>query len=103
MENPFDLWIKPIKELNKLAYKSMEQITAVQIKAFQENARIGMYALNTATEIKDLDSLKDYIRSQAAVTQYLSDSAAVDAKEINEVGQTFAKSAKKVVEKSITP
>lgn len=81
----------------------MEKITAVQLKAFQDNAKIGMYALNTAAEIKDFDSLKSYLESQIAVTQYVSDNTAVDVKEINELGKSFAVNAKKVVEKTIRP
>ncbi|GJM05610.1 MAG: hypothetical protein DHS20C09_16060 [marine bacterium B5-7] len=103
MENTFEKLVEPIKELNKLTFKSIEQITAVQLKAFQDNAKIGMYALNTASEIKDLESFKNYLESQIAVTQYVSDNAVVDVKEIAELGSSFATGAKEVVEKSITP
>lgn len=101
MENTFEKLVAAMKELNELTYKSIEQITAVQLKAFQDNAKIGMYTLNTATEIKDLDSFKNYLESQISVTQYVSDNAAVDAKEITELSQLFSTSAKGVVEESI--
>tara|TARA_R110000782_G_scaffold264009_5_gene357000 strand:- start:1527 stop:1838 length:312 start_codon:yes stop_codon:yes gene_type:complete len=101
MEKSFEKLVEPIKELNKLTFKSIEQITALQFKAFQDNAKIGMYALNTATEIKDLDSFKNYLESQIAVSQYVSDNAVVDVKEIAELSSSFATDAKEVVEKSI--
>lgn len=101
MENTFEKLVTTMKELNELTYKNIEQITAVQLKAFQDNAKIGMYTLNTATEIKDFDSFKNYLESQIAVTQYVSDNTAVDVQEITELSQSFTTSAKGVVEKSI--
>ncbi len=101
MENTFEKLVEPIKALNELTLKSIEQITAVQLKAFQDNAKIGMYALNTASEIKDIESFKNYMESQVAVSQYLSDNAVVDVKEISELSNSFATEAKEVVKKSI--
>ena len=101
MENTFEKLVEPLKALNDLTFRSIEQITAIQLKAFQDNAKIGMYALNTASEIKDIDSLKNYMESQIAVSQYLSDNAAVDVKEIAELSNSLATDAKEVVEKSI--
>ena len=101
MENTFEKLVEPLKALNDLTFKSIEQITAVQLKAFQDNAKIGMYALNTASEIKDIDSFKNYLESQFAVSQYVSDNTVVDVKEITELSSSFATDAKEVVEKSI--
>lgn len=101
MENTFEKLVEPLIELNKLTFKSIEEITAVQLKAFQDNAKIGMYALNTATEIKDIDSFKNYLESQIAVSHYISDNAVVDVKDITELSNSFATDAKEVVEKSV--
>jgi len=101
MENTLEKLVQPIKELNELTFKSIEKITAVQFKAFQDNTKIGMYALNTASEIKDLDSFKNYLESQIAVSQYISDNTVVDVKEITNLSNSFATNAKEVVEKSI--
>lgn len=101
MINTYEKLVAPIKELNELTFKSIEKITALQLKAFQDNAKIGLYALDTVNEIKDFDSFKTYLESQIAVTQYVSDNVAVDAQEIAELGKSYATNAKKVVEKTI--
>ena len=101
MENTFEKLVEPLKALNELTFRSIEQITAVQLKAFQDNTKIGMYALNTASEIKDIESFKNYLESQIAVSQYVSDNTVVDVKEITELSSSFATDAKEVVEKSI--
>lgn len=103
MINTYEKILAPIKELNELTFKSIEQITSLQLKAFQDNAKIGMYALNTVQDIKDLESFKTYLESQIAVTQYVSDNAAVDAQEIADLSKSFAINAKEVVEKTIIP
>jgi phasin family protein len=103
MINTYEKILAPIKELNELTFKSIEQITSLQLKAFQDNAKIGMYALNTLQDIKDLESFKTYLESQIAVTQYVSDNAAVDAQEIADLSKSFAINAKEVVEKTIIP
>ena len=101
MKNPYEKFVAPFKELNELTFKSIEQITALQLKAFEDNAKIGLYALDTVNEIKDFESFKTYLESQIAVTQYVSDNVAIDAQEIAEVGKSFATNAKKVVERTI--
>ncbi len=103
MTNTYEKILAPIKELNELTFNSIEQITSLQLKAFQDNAKIGMYALNTVQDIKDLESFKTYLESQIAVTQYVSDNAAVDAQEIADLSKSFALNAKEVVEKTIIP
>ncbi len=101
MTTHLDKMFEPIKELNELTFKTMQEISTIQLQSFQDNAKIGMYALNTATDVKDYDSFKNYLESQVAVTQYVSDTVAVDVNDIHEVGKSFANEAKEVVEKSI--
>lgn len=101
MDTTFEKLMAPFFQLNELALISIEQITAVQLKAFQDNTRIGLYAMSTASEVKDLGSLKDYLESQAAVSQYVTDNIAIDAKEISEVGESFAANVQDVVEQTV--
>ena len=101
MEKTFEKLVAPVKELNDLALKSIEQIAAVQVKAIQENTRISVDALKSATEIKDLDSLQNYLKEQIAVAQNQSSDAVEDAKDIANLGVTYAISVKELVEKSV--
>ena len=101
MENNFEKFLAPIKEINDLALKSIEKITAIQVKTFQENTKISVDALKSAAEIKDFDSLQKYLTGQTDVAQNLSNSAVEDAQEIAKLGESYANNVKKIVEKSI--
>jgi phasin family protein len=101
MENTFESFLAPVKELNDLALKSIEQIAAIQVKAIQENTKISVDALKSASEIKDIDTLKDYLQNQASVAQNLSNSAVKDAQEIAKLGESYVSSVQQVVEKSV--
>ena len=101
MEQTFEKLVAPVKELNDLTLKSIDQIAAFQVKAIQENTRISVDSLKSATEIKDLDSLQNYLKEQIAVAQNLSSDAIEDAKDIANLGVTYATSVKELVEKSV--
>ena len=101
MENTFEKLVAPIKEINDLTLKSIEQITAIQLKTFQENAKVSVDSLKAATGIKDFDSLQKYLTGQIDVAQNLSTSAVEDAQEIAKLSESYTNGVKKVVEKSI--
>jgi len=101
MSNPFENLFAPIKELNELALKSIEEITAIQVKAIQESTQVNVEALKSVAEIKDVDTLQKYLASQVEVAQNLSTKAVGDAQEIAKLGESYATSVKKIVEKSI--
>jgi phasin family protein len=95
MINTFIKLVASIKELCGLSSKNIEQITALQYKTFQDNAKIGLYVLDTANEIKDFDSFKTYLVNQIAVTQYVRDNFVVDAQEIAELDKSYFTNAAK--------
>jgi len=101
MEKTFEQLVAPVKELNELTLKSIEQIAAVQVKTIQENTRISAESLKSASGIKDYDSLKDYMQNQISVTQNLYSNAVEDAQEIARLSQTYASDVKELVERSV--
>ena len=101
MEQTFEKFVTPVKELNELTLKSIEQIAAIQVKSIQENAKISVDSLKSATEIRDYNSLQDYMQKQISVTQNLYENAVEDAQEIAKLSQSYASNVKDLVEKSV--
>ena len=97
----FEEFLAPVKELNELTLKSIEEIAAIQVKAIEESAKISMDSIKSSVEIKDLDSLNDYLKSQASTAQSMANSAIEDSKEIAKLTESYANNVKEVVEKSI--
>lgn len=102
MDNTFEKFLGPVKALNELTLKSIEEISALQVKAIQENANISINSLKSSAEIKDLDSLKDYLQAQVSAAQNLSENAVEDAQEIAKLTESYANGVKELVEKSVS-
>ncbi|RKZ48689.1 MAG: hypothetical protein DRQ48_02340 [Gammaproteobacteria bacterium] len=98
----FEQLVNPVIELNGLAVESLEQIVNIQIKAFEDNTKIGIYSLNTATEVRDIDSLKTYMGDQLTIAKYISDNILADTQEVGDLGNSYSMDAQTVV-KNILP
>ena len=94
--------VGPVQELNELTMKNIEKITAIQVKAMQENAQASMEALQASSQIKDLDSLNQYMQSQMGLAQKMYSNAVKDAEKITKMSEAYANSVKDLVEKSIS-
>lgn len=101
MDVSIDKIIGPVKELNELTMKSIEKISAVQVKAMQENAEASIEALKAATEIKDMDSLNSYMQAQMTAAQNMYSKAVKDAEKVAKMTEAYANDVKAVVEKSM--
>ena len=93
--------IGPVKELNELTMKSIEKISAVQVKAMQDNAQASIEALKATAEIKDLESLNSYMQAQMSAAQDMYSKAVKDAEKIAKMTETYANDVKALVEKSM--
>jgi phasin family protein len=101
MIDTFEYFMDHYTKLNNLTLNSIEQFTMSQLKAFEENVKIGFYSLTSASEIEDLGSLQTYMEDQTAITQYVTDSTVGEVKEIAELGESYASEAKEIVGKII--
>ncbi|MCG8379167.1 MAG: phasin family protein [Proteobacteria bacterium] len=101
MENTLESLVAPVKELNELTLKTIEKIAEIQVNAIQENAKTSVDSLKSATEIKDLDSLQNYLKGQLEIAQNLSNNATEDAQRIAKIGEIYANGVKELFEKSL--
>ena len=102
MEYSLEQFVAPIKEINELTLKNLEKISAIQVKAVQDNAEVSINAMKAAAEVRDLDSLNDYLQDQIATAQTVSDNAVKDIQKIVKLTETYAGKVKAAVEKSAT-
>jgi phasin family protein len=93
--------LAPVKELNDLTVKNIEQIVEIQIKTIQENAKASLDAFQATADIKDLESLQTYLKVQAGAAETLSKFAVEDAKEVASLGNAYVANVKGVVEKAL--
>ncbi len=100
MEYSFEQFVAPIREINELTLKSLEKVSAIQVKAIQESTDVSLNALKSAADVRDLDSFNDYLQDQIATAQSVADKAVKDAQKISKLAETYANNVKEAVEKS---
>ena len=81
--------------------KSLEKISAIQVKTIQESTDVSLSAIKSAAEVKDLDSFNQYLQSQLATAQGIADNAMKDAQKIVKVTEDYASKVQSTVEKSV--
>lgn len=93
--------IGPVKELNELTLKSIEKISAMQVKLVQENAQASMEALKASTAITDLDSLNQFMNAQMSAAQAMYSKSIKDAEKITKMAESYANEVKAIVDKTM--
>ncbi len=97
MNTDFEKFIAPIKEINELTVKNFEAIAEMQIKVAEENVSLSLEQAKSAANVKDAESWKDYINSQAAYSQQLNERIIENARDVVELSNTYNTEVQKIV------
>ncbi len=101
MNTEFQKFVAPIQEINAFAVQNAEKFIDIQIKALEENTKVGLEQLKNAFEIKDLDGLKDYFATQAEVGRKVAERAAEDTRAVVELGNAYANEFQRIVKDNL--
>ncbi|MEQ8290493.1 MAG: phasin family protein [Gammaproteobacteria bacterium] len=101
MQVSFEQFVAPIKEINELTMKSLEKISAIQVKTIQDSTDVSLNAIKSATEVKDLDSFNQYLQAQLVTAQGIADNAMKDAQKIVKLTEDYSAKVQSTVEKSV--
>ena len=97
MNAEFEKFIAPIKEINELTVKNFEAIAEMQIKAAEENVSLSLEQAKNASNVKDAESWKEYLNSQAQYSQQLNERLIENAKGVVELGNTYNTEVQRIV------
>ncbi len=97
MNAQFEKFVDPIKEINALAVKNFETVADLQIKTAEENVKIGIEQVKNATAVTDADSWKNYLDTQAEVTQQFNDRLLANARTVVEMGNAYSSEVQRIV------
>jgi len=101
MNDQFDKYITPVRELNNLAIANMEKLMGLQVKYIEDTVKVGLEQLKTASSISDVEGFKNYITTQVAVSKQLTERAIEDGRTVAELGNTYATEVQKVVKDAL--
>ncbi|MFT5134316.1 MAG: phasin family protein [Gammaproteobacteria bacterium] len=96
MNAQFEKFVEPIKEINALSIKNIETVSNLQLRAVEENARIGIAQVKGATAVKDADDWKSYLSTQAELSQQFSDSLVENTRTLVELGNAYTNELQRI-------
>lgn len=97
MNEQFEKYITPVRELNSLAIANLEKLIDLQVKYFEDSLKAGFEQLKTASSISDVDGFKNYFTAQVTVSKQFTERAIEDGRTVAELGNTYATEVQKVV------
>jgi len=102
MNEQFEKYYAPIKDLNELAVSNYEKLLELQLKFFQDSTKAGIEGLKSAVAINDAEGFKDYINAQVETSKQFTERAIEDGKNAMELGNSYAAEVQKVVKETIS-
>jgi phasin family protein len=100
MNEEFEKYIAPIRELNTLAIANIEKLMGLQLKFIEDTTKASMETLKSAATINDAEGLKEYVSTQVSTTKQLADRAIEDSRSVVEISNNYASEVQKVVKES---
>ena len=97
MNTDFEKFMAPIKEINELTVKNFEAIAEMQIKVAEENVSLSLEQAKSAANVKDAESWKDYMNSQAVYSQQLNERIIENARGVVELSNAYNTEVQKIV------
>ena len=97
MNTQFENIAGPIKEINELTTKNFETAASLQLKAVEENTKVGIGQVKTASAINDVDSLKSYLDSQLEITRQFNERLVENSRVVIELGNTYTNELRRIV------
>lgn len=101
MNEQFEKYFAPVKELNTLAVNNYEKLLDLQLKYFEDSAKVGVESLKNASAINDAEGFKDFINTQVETSKQFTERAIEDSKTALELGNSYVAEVQKVVKDSI--
>ena len=89
-------YIAPVQELNALAIENIEKLVNIQVKRFEETAKVGVEQLKAAAAVKDVDGIKDFFTSYAEAVRSLSEKTIEDVRAAFELGNSYTSEAQRI-------
>ena len=97
MNEQFEKYFAPMRELNALAVSNLEKLVDIQLRYIEDSARAGVEQLKTAATINDAEGFRNYINTQVATSRKLTERAIEDSRTVAELGTGYATEVQKVV------
>jgi phasin family protein len=96
-----ETFLAPTRELTSLNIELFEQVTDLQINTLKQMTDLGLSRARSALDIRDVDSLQQYLREQGEAASTLGRQIQDDTQKLIGLGQDYARKAGEVAQKPI--
>lgn len=100
MNEQFEKYVAPVRELNALAINNFEKMLDLQLKYLEDSTKASLETLKTASSINDAEGFKEYINNQVATSKQLTERAIEDGRTVAEMGNSYATEVQKLMKDS---
>jgi len=89
-------YIAPVQELSALAIENFEKLLNMQVKRFEETAKMGVEQMKAAAAVKNVDGMKDFFTAYAEAVRALSEKTIEDVRTAFELGNSYTNEAQRI-------
>lgn len=101
MNAQVEKYMAPVQELNALAVENIEKLVSMQVKRFEEAAKVGVDQMKAAAAVKDVDGIKDFFTAYAEAMRVLSEKSIEDVRAVFELGNSYSTEAQRIFKESL--
>ena len=101
MNEQFEKFMTPVRELNALTVENLEKLLSIQMKYVEDSAKLGIDQMKTASAIADVEGLKSYMGQQAELSKQLTERMITDGRAVLELGNSYTVSVQKIVKDAL--
>lgn len=94
---------EPMGKINALMVSNIEKVAEFQLGAVKSYAELAMKQWKQVTEIRDIESLKDFGSNQSEIASELSQKIVEDMKALGEMGMDFKAQVEEIVAEAKAP
>lgn len=93
--------IGPVREINEVAVDKTEKLMKLQLSALENYTKLAISHWRAALEVKDADSMKEFVGKQRDYVEAVAEKAAKDASAMMELGNDYVAQIQKVLKDNV--
>lgn len=92
---------RPVRRLNRLAVGYVEKLAAMTLAKLRFYSDVGITQLNSALEVRDVESLRDYVAGQRELLKTIGELLLADARKLVQMGFDFGTEVRSIAREGL--
>jgi phasin family protein len=101
MNEQFEKYFTPVRELNSLAISNVEKVLDLQLKFIEDSTKASVDSLKAAITVNDADGFKSYVDAQVANSKILTERTIEDSRTVAELSKDYVTEVQKLAKEAL--